>query len=143
MSDTRSSDESQPDIPSDASNAEDAVSQASDADQHLRFITHDSITDEGHRRLDKDVMDSDVLELLMRYGFIIPGQSLQDESSGRDYRADILAKICATAAGEGTLDLNATKAKELISQHPRLGEMVNRSWVEGKGFKDIRRLGEY
>lgn len=143
MADTRSSDESQPDIPSDASNAEDTVSQTSDADQPLRFIPHDTITDEGHRRLDKDVMDSDVLGVLMRFGHIIPGQSLQDESSGRDCRAEILAKICATAAGEGTLDINATKAKELISQHPRLGEMVDRSWVEGKGFKDIRRLGEY
>lgn len=139
MSDTRSSDESQPDILSDASNANDAVSQASDADQHLRFITHDTITDEGHNRLDQAVMGELGIEGLLAHKIIVPGQHLIHTAS----RMSVLCSICQTGIQEGLSELTFQEARGLIEEYPELGEMVDRAWVNGAGFKDIRRLGEY
>lgn len=124
-----------PDIPSHTSNADGGVSQASDAVQQLQVIAYDPITMDGHKRLDQAVMESEILTYMLDNQIIIPGQSLTAESPKY-----VLCSICKTGVQEGLLDLAVGDAQRLLAQYPELGEMVDRAWVNGAGFKDIRCL---
>ncbi|KAE9389923.1 hypothetical protein BT96DRAFT_1024834 [Gymnopus androsaceus JB14] len=107
-------------------------------DMALRAIEpdDDSITDADHGKLDEAFKES--VRRLLRHRVIVERQSLI--RNGQDWQADVLSAICQTAAYHGLLDLAVEKAQELITEYPQLGQVVDNAWIEGGGFKEIRRL---
>lgn len=110
--------------------------QAQVSDQELESITYDSISDEGHGRLDKLVLESTLIKRLLSHNLLALGKSLQAA-----YRVDVLIAICSTAVGQGMFEVDEDKATEFLSKCPKLGELVDSAWIAGK-FMEVRRLSE-
>lgn len=111
--------------------------QAQVSDQELESITYDSISDEGHGRLDKLVLESTLIKRLLSHNVLVLGKSLKAAD-----RVDVLIAICSTAVGQGMFEVDEDKATKLLSKYPKLGELVDSAWVAGRGFIEIRRISQ-